>query len=41
MISNTTEIISSLAKLYNGDDVNIDDCIHNGKKKFKQELKLK
>jgi hypothetical protein len=36
---NLNNIITNLAKSLNGDDVNIDDCIYIGKKKYNQEIK--
>ena len=34
------DVIVSLSKKMNGDDVNVEDCIYKGKKKFKQEVKI-
>ena len=31
---------SNLAKSLNGDDVNIEDCIYKGKKKYYKEIKI-
>lgn len=32
--------IVSLAKSLNGDDVNVEDCIFKGKKKYYKEIKI-
>jgi hypothetical protein len=34
------DFIAKLAKSFNGDDVNVDDCIYKSKKKYKQQLKF-
>ena len=39
--SNVDNIITALAKSLNGDNVNVNDCIYKGKKKFIQEIKIK
>jgi hypothetical protein len=35
-----SDVIVSLSKKMNGDDVKVEDCIYKGKKKFKQEVKI-
>ena len=37
---NISDVIVSLAKSLNGDDVNIEDCIFKGKKKYYKEIKI-
>jgi hypothetical protein len=37
---NISDVIVSLAKSLNGDDVNIEDCIYKGKKKYYKEIKI-
>jgi len=38
---NISDVIVSLAKSLNGDDVNLEDCIFKGKKKYNKEIKFK
>lgn len=35
-----SDVTVSLSKHLNGEDVNVEDCIYKGKKKFKQEIKI-
>ena len=35
-----SDVIVSLAKSLNGDDVNVEDCIFKGKKKYYKEIKI-
>ncbi len=37
---NISDVIVSLSKHLNGENVDVDDCIYKGKKKFKQEIKI-
>jgi methylaspartate ammonia-lyase len=37
---NISDVIDSLAKSLNGDDVNVEDCIYKGKKKYYKEIKI-
>jgi len=35
---NISDIINSLSKSLNGDDVNVNDCVYTGKKKYLKEI---
>jgi hypothetical protein len=35
-----SDVIVSLSKQMNGDDVNVEDCIYKGKKKYYNEIKI-
>ena len=37
---NISDVIVSLSKHLNGDDIKVEDCIYKGKKNFKQEIKI-
>lgn len=37
---NISDVIVSLVKSLNGDDVNVEDCIFKGKKKYYNEIKI-
>lgn len=37
---NISDIINSLSKTLNSDDVNVNDCVYNGKKKYFKEIKI-
>ena len=37
---NISDVIVSLSKRMNGDDVNVEDCIFKGKKKYYKEIKI-
>jgi len=36
----TSDVIDFLSKQLNGDDVNLEDCIYKGKKKYYKEIKI-
>ncbi len=38
--SDMPDLISSLCKKLNGEDVKVEDCIYKGKKKYYKEIKL-
>jgi hypothetical protein len=35
-----SDVIVSLSKQLNGDDVKVEDCIYKGKKKYYKEIKI-
>jgi len=35
-----SDVIVSLSKQLNGDNVNVEDCIYKGKKKYYKEIKI-
>lgn len=35
-----SDVIVSLSKKMNGDDVKVEDCIYKGKKKYYKEIKI-
>ena len=35
-----SDVIVSLSKQMNGDDVKVEDCIYKGKKKYYKEIKI-
>jgi tmRNA-binding protein len=37
---NISDVIVSLSKHLNGDDVKVEDCIYKGKKKYFKEIKI-
>jgi hypothetical protein len=37
---NISDVIVSLSKHLNGEDVNVEDCIYKGKKKYIKEIKI-
>ena len=37
---NISDVIVSLSKHLNGEDVNVEDCIYKGKKKYFKEIKI-